>query len=407
MVMDDLKAASEAVRQRDVDRALACLRSVYATAAFEAVADAIRKLDLTTSVPRAPTHWRKADQDAWLKRAENATASDIGALSRTMMTNRREATVARFRALLQHCPDPRISDGIVALVKAQRHTNPPRVLWETLRDEIPEAADPALAAALRECPGTFSTTLFIFSKAVPELERRYPNGPPEPTPAEQKVLADLRAAIDRVPIGRSGRRRALFEEVYANPEDDQPRHALADFLVEEGDPLGEFILLQLAGNPASKEREASLLREHRKAWLAPFGTNVKKVEFRRGFPAKAEWVPRACGKLSREWRTIEDLTLRYHDYLQPNLEHLRAIHGDSRHVVRALLASGPWELELIVIALPDERERQALFHCGNLPRLKHLAFRGVSSEDEDEVRRSFEASPLGKRAKLTMTPIEG
>ena len=39
---------------------------------------------------------------------------------------------------------------------------------------------------------------------------------------------------------------ALLAAIYADPDDDAPRHVLADALIDRGDPRGEFISMQLA-----------------------------------------------------------------------------------------------------------------------------------------------------------------
>ena len=86
----------------------------------------------------------------------------------------------------------------------------------------------------------------------------------------------------------------LYQEVLARPEDDAARRVLAEFLSEEGDPLGDFIRVQcdLAEKGAKAGRgprvtEAKLLTEHHKAWQARFAPWAYEVSFSRGFPALA------------------------------------------------------------------------------------------------------------------------
>ena len=98
---------------------------------------------------------------------------------------------------------------------------------------------------------------------------------------------------------------ALLEAVLAQPSDDAPRLAYADWLEERGDPRGEFIRVQceLARSlPPFKpwpfddrmgeelrrvrdlqEREARLLHTHGPSWSAPFHELTAGVGFRRGF----------------------------------------------------------------------------------------------------------------------------
>jgi uncharacterized protein (TIGR02996 family) len=71
----------------------------------------------------------------------------------------------------------------------------------------------------------------------------------------------------------------LLAEITANPDDDGPRLVYGDALSEAGDPRGELILRQLAGQ-ATEE----LLSRHENAWTTELrGLGVEKVEWRRGF----------------------------------------------------------------------------------------------------------------------------
>jgi uncharacterized protein (TIGR02996 family) len=83
---------------------------------------------------------------------------------------------------------------------------------------------------------------------------------------------------------------ALMQRVLEDPDDDQPRMVLADWLQQQGDPRGELIAVQLeaAQTPAGKivpkrlrDREEHLLAAFRTRWLPDsIGADVK---FSRGF----------------------------------------------------------------------------------------------------------------------------
>lgn len=75
-------------------------------------------------------------------------------------------------------------------------------------------------------------------------------------------------------------RDAFLAAIRANPDDDLPRLVFADWLDERGDPLGEFIRVQVELEPARNRtddprvrelvrREQSLLKQHRDEWLGP------------------------------------------------------------------------------------------------------------------------------------------
>jgi uncharacterized protein (TIGR02996 family) len=81
---------------------------------------------------------------------------------------------------------------------------------------------------------------------------------------------------------------ALLAAILANPDDDMPRLAYADWLEENGDEdRAEFIRLQCghAGDDeAAEERAAELEDRNRGKWLADY-PNLRSLywEFRRGF----------------------------------------------------------------------------------------------------------------------------
>jgi len=81
-------------------------------------------------------------------------------------------------------------------------------------------------------------------------------------------------------------RRAFIEAVREDPEDDFPRLVFADWLDEQGDPLGEFIRVQCeladlseADDPrrhaSLKVREDELLKAHQKSWAGEIEEAVK------------------------------------------------------------------------------------------------------------------------------------
>jgi uncharacterized protein (TIGR02996 family) len=106
----------------------------------------------------------------------------------------------------------------------------------------------------------------------------------------------------------------LFAAIYANPDDDAPRHVLADHLSDRGDPRGEFISLQLARGRKriGLARELELLQAHAAEWLGPLAPviDVPHSRFERGFLAQAA-IARNTKKLLRvlspepAWATVE------------------------------------------------------------------------------------------------------
>ena len=102
----------------------------------------------------------------------------------------------------------------------------------------------------------------------------------------------------------------LLAQVYAAPDDDAPRAVYADWLLEHGDPRGEFIALQLlraqgGGTPEQADRERALLVAHAAAWLAPLPIRAAGVRFERGFVSACE----TTGFLddSAAWATVREV----------------------------------------------------------------------------------------------------
>jgi uncharacterized protein (TIGR02996 family) len=86
--------------------------------------------------------------------------------------------------------------------------------------------------------------------------------------------------------------KALLDDILAAPDDDGPRLAYADWLLEQGDPRGEYIRTQLdtrrlpLDDPRRgplEEREAELHDAHGETWEAPLRDLVRDTTFSRGF----------------------------------------------------------------------------------------------------------------------------
>jgi type IV pilus assembly protein PilB len=84
----------------------------------------------------------------------------------------------------------------------------------------------------------------------------------------------------------------FLSAILAEPGDDLPRLAYADWLEEKGDPRGEFIHVQCRlarlgesdpHHPRLKEREQELLDSYEADWLGELAPLAKRSTFRRGF----------------------------------------------------------------------------------------------------------------------------
>jgi len=112
-------------------------------------------------------------------------------------------------------------------------------------------------------------------------------------PSEEKAKAEHDKLIkektgkgyveEGAPAATKSDREVLEAAVVAHPEDRAAHAALADYLLEQEDPRGEFIRVQLALEDESlkaaerkklKEKETALLKAHEREWLGPFADAV-------------------------------------------------------------------------------------------------------------------------------------
>ncbi len=184
----------------------------------------------------------------------------------------------------------------------------------------------------------------------------------------------------------------LFAHVYAHPLDQAPRHVLADRLLEEGDPRGEFIALQLKrakGSlpPSGVKRERRLLAEHEASWLAPIARVLigHTTEWEGGFLS-------ACGARldgstvgAPEWATVKRLTLYSSERERPgelaaDLKSLQQLERANALALDVLVkAARKPPLEALGYLGPARQGREwvarqtaALLELADLPRLKRL-----------------------------------
>lgn len=85
---------------------------------------------------------------------------------------------------------------------------------------------------------------------------------------------------------------SLLDAIRKAPEDDGPRQVYADWLMEQGDPRGEFIAVQCELTRSDLEqarrleleaRQVSLLSQHGATWLGPLAGDAVTTSFARGF----------------------------------------------------------------------------------------------------------------------------
>lgn len=180
--------------------------------------------------------------------------------------------------------------------------------------------------------------------------------PPALSASAQARCDALREAVEAriVRRARSARTRdALLARIHETPEDDEARRVLADVLLEQGDPLGEFITLQFSREP-DEARMGRLLEMHRERWEAPLGPYIEpgSARFERGFPVSVLMKTGDILEPPAAWGTVEEVRWPY-DSLgssfrgagermlnAPALRHVKTLLGASAAMVSALNAPG-------------------------------------------------------------------
>ncbi|MEO8705629.1 MAG: hypothetical protein ABI867_36700 [Kofleriaceae bacterium] len=205
------------------------------------------------------------------------------------------------------------------------------------------------------------------------------------------LLAQVREGIERVVRERAARDRITQDRIslaLRDLGDLDERAALADWLLERGDPRGELITLLLA--PPSRDRTVranALIATHRDAWLGPLRDAVSQERFVDGFldscRVDASRLAGIAG--AREWRTVRHVSITVDAggdgfaAVLPHVPQLYTVWGEPGMPTLNALATGA-RPELRRLALPREHEREirSLAAFEALPRLRHVAFDGVT-----------------------------
>jgi uncharacterized protein (TIGR02996 family) len=169
---------------------------------------------------------------------------------------------------------------------------------------------------------------------------------------------------------------AFHEAIIDAPEDAALRRVFADWLMERGDPQGEFIHLQCALETLPKDddtywpslaRAELLRRSHGKRWAGDLRRLVKRWSFRRGL--------------------VESITLRAADFLTHadelfRLAPIREARLLESEPLLAELAHSPHLARIRSLDLRhqsiDVRAFQTLMHARHLTRLERLNLRGTA-----------------------------
>jgi uncharacterized protein (TIGR02996 family) len=405
------KAAASAATDHPGD-ALAPLLAAWEKVRAPALADAIEAVSARVTAGRSPPAGKmlRERQAAWLELARAARPEDVGVLLKDFVAGLKSpVALERITALATFPPDPRIARALADLAAVPPfQAGTTRPFWKKLFPMLVDHADPRTLERLAPLSADYvrligAETMGTFMKgaldaALNKLRERFPGGstPALPPEAEALVASLLALAPARSPVvGESTRTEAEFlRAIAADPGDDAPRLVYADWLLEKGDPRGDFIALQYrrhrgeALTPKDQKREADLVAKHRATWLGPVYTLLKpgwkSCRFERGFLAVA--LVTGVNQLAIDaaaghpvWSTVEEMTLwdlARRDYAclfeGAAFAALRVLRGATPAMV-AKLANGPAAatIEELQVWLPADRQA-TLDALERLPRLRAL-----------------------------------
>ncbi len=211
-------------------------------------------------------------------------------------------------------------------------------------------------------------------------------------------------------------------QIIRDLRDDSPRVVLADLLMEQADPRGEFISLQcfrakneatlLADDPLLDNRyssdsryklseaELELLEKWRGEWLGPWLSTIGRVVFERGFPVlfALDRLANKLGKLVGDpaLATVEHIRLD-RDKTPPSLSkflnhpvlgNLRTLDGVTPYALSKLGDERAGKLEAVTVVILESSDVRALVPVlERMPVLKRLRLVGrysapaISAED--------------------------
>ena len=357
------------------------LLEIWRTTRSPRVADAI---DRMTEGKAITAKTIKARHQKWMALAEARSSADVGALVATDWSRTIGVQKDMIDTLLAWDDDPRIAQALARFVETGAvYSIAGRRLEILALRKLAELRDTRTLPRLRGV-----------KLAKPEL----------PVPIEQieatpDTLDDATAAKIEALFVRGGDEAGLLAAIYENPDDLASIQVYGDWLAERGDPRGEFIALQLAGEPGER-----LVEQHGRAWagaLDPYFADHARI-FERGFLAGGTLVALLEAQLDEvledpAWRTVRTIDVRPSTELvgialaRHPKSRVRTLGHVSAMTGRALANGEPCELRELFVRGVDQLG--VLATAPSLPALEVLGLEGpldrewTSAPILDRIRR--------------------
>ena len=322
-------ALERAAKAKDPKKQLTELLVAWRALRHPRIAELIDRLDaqLIKTAGKITAKSVPARADALIKAATTKDPLEVGRVLASDWPKSWQAELPVLKAVCEAPDDPRVAKKLATLVDLAAHqSRGASGFWYVTFSRLNELRDvrqlPILEAQLdrsksryyREASQELETNCVEVHRAlkVAELSK-----------ADAKLLDALEAPFAGQSSTEKTRKRSgkeLLELVWANPTDSGVRAVYGDWLVEQGDPRGELIALQLAPPTEKSPRRIELLIEkHWKQWLGPLADWFKVApRFELGFPATGivgqpsyrDGRERLLPLLERpEWSTFRELAV--------------------------------------------------------------------------------------------------
>jgi hypothetical protein len=396
---------------------------------------------LSARVPASPVRATGATafQTAWLSRARQATAADVGALGAALARSlpeaggsfylegsarvRYAAWLERVAAIAELPDDPRTAAALFDVVR--------KGPWSSYyAADVGTLYDPALALLRRIADERLIERVRALATTPTSARQMHRNYLAEALPAlaqgieaEQKTFRELAASdaercqrlLDELGAGakpyassavRDHGEHELVELVVAIPDDDDAREVLADLWLERDDPRGRLVALQLKAarngpNDNDEKVVRRIIKDHEKSWIGDLALVTKGRIYRRGFLDEVELQQNAAAD-PRVWETAA---------LHPALGTVRAVHkgkANETHYRRFVFSpaarslrelvvlskgmlaeacerSAPWPIEHLSLSfMPDKKVLATVRASAVFPSLTRLTL-GVTRNNVDKL----------------------
>jgi uncharacterized protein (TIGR02996 family) len=269
-----LEEAEAALKAGELAGAALALRRAWESSKDEAIARLLLSLPVPCSMPYP--EGESARNLWWEGLAARQDPADLPALLSALWPKTQTAAQTRIDALSRFPPDPRIVQFLVDQLAMGMDRQSCLKVFEVLEKT-------GWAGGLTEDElGYLRNFYLISSTVVPSYTLSQLLKPKAPVPDSplQKLL----------PL--KSHSQALLEAILSDPTADTPRLVYADYLIEQGNPRGEFIQLQLKPyeslTPKEERRLEELRSKHYAGWsrISP-GIVPNTTQFARGFPSSA------------------------------------------------------------------------------------------------------------------------